>query len=417
MPNDDSHDNAPSPVRFPEESGMKDNQASLEPTSENIPVRVESVMPSDKAGMSQTASQPAASFAETVPTNEVVGQSQNIIAQAPAAAAPIKSVNTPGVLILQWLTYAFWGWALVALYWLTSLAVQYFVQTPSDESYSYTRDYLGDLLAYSLAAVIVLFLISIICDVIYSKFEPEHKTGAAMVIMVIHAVIFALCGIGSLIVAVFAVVNLMISSSSNDGAMTTLITAGTMTLLYAATLLRTLRPQKIKRVVQIFWTVMLISTLIIAGLGIFGPAAYAQRTKNDRAVEEGLPEIARAINDYADENGKLPSSLNDATLRQSYYFSGNDQVALIMDKGLVSYSPKEEIEQETIDSEGVSIQGVRLSEDKVYHYQLCAVYDVEKDGYSYNSYRDSDQEYDTSPDTASHAAGKVCYDLQTDYIY
>ena len=324
--------------------------------------------------------------------------------------------NTPGTLILQWLTYAFWGWTLISLYWLTSLGVQYFVKQSNGTGY--TPSHTNDLLAYVLAAVIVLFVISLICDIVYSKLEPAPKTGAAMVIMVIHAVIFALCGIGSLIVAVFAVVNMTISTSSTDTAMTTLVTASTMTLLYGATLVRALRPQKIKQVVPIFWVVMLISTLVIAGLGIFGPAAYAQRTKNDRAVEVGLPQIARAINDYADDNGRLPASLNDAKLSQSYYLSGDDnEVALIKKNELVTYKPMEEIKR-TIDSKNTTPSSIRIREDrKVFHYKLCTEYDMKKSGYNYDSYSRSSQKYDTTPSTTRHSAGKVCYDLQTGYIY
>jgi len=38
-------------------------------------------------------------------------------------AAPIASTshNSPGLLVLQWLTYAFWGWTVLALAWLTGL--------------------------------------------------------------------------------------------------------------------------------------------------------------------------------------------------------------------------------------------------------------------------------------------------------
>ncbi len=340
-------------------------------------------------------------------------------AQDPKSA----SLNTPGVLILQWLTYAFWGWTLVALYWLTSLSVQYFVSN-SSETDSYAASYLNDMLAYSLAAVVVLFIISIICDVIYSRFEPRRKSGAAMVIMIIHAVIFALCGIGSLIAAVFAVVNMLISGQ-NEAASTTLISAAIMTVLYAATLVRTLHPEKVKNVTKLFWLVMLIATIAIGSLGIFGPVAYAQRTKNDRAIEAALPSIATAVNDYTNENGKLPSSLKDSRLLQSYSIDSDEEAKRLIRDNKVKYIAKEKLEAPTDDSYSQSSFDISMekypleSETSVYHYQLCVTYDAEKQGsydYGYDA-PSGEAEFETTPETSSHSAGEVCYDLQTDYIY
>ena len=341
------------------------------------------------------------------------------IAEAAIGQKP-ASPNTPGVLILQWLTYAFWGWTLVALYWLTSLSVQYFV-SDSRDSDSYSTSYLNDMLAYSLAAVVVLFAISIICDIVYSRFEPRRKSGAAMVIMIIHAVIFALCSIGSLIAAVFAVVNMLISGG-NEGASTILITAGIMTLLYAATLVRTLHPEKVKNVTKLFWFVMLSATVLIGGLGIFGPVADAQRTKDDRAIETALPNIAAAVNDYTDEQGKLPSSLKNSKLLQSYSIDSDEDAKRLIEDELVTYVAKERLVKpvdDSLDSSGVSIQSYQLGENKaVYHYQLCVTYDAEKNGrYDYDSLDSRLQKYETRPDTSNHSAGEVCYDLQTDYTY
>lgn len=329
------------------------------------------------------------------------------------SAQVLKSVNTPGIVILQWLTYAFWGWTLVALYWLTALSVQYFIQKPTSEYDASSSDFL----AYPMAAVIVLFVISIICDVIYSRFEPRHKTGAAMVIMVIHAVIFALCGIGSLIVAVFAVVNMLISGGS-EGATVTLITSVTLTFLYGITLLRALSPAKIVHVRKAFWITMLVATLIISSLGILGPIAYAQRTKNDRLIRAGLPQIASAIKEYAQDQKELPSSLSESKLDE-YYSYESDEVDQIIRKGLVSYHPKEQLNKQS----GASLQDLRMimtpeyEDDPVFHYQLCATYDEKSGSRSdYSSYDRSDDRYPTYLAINQHPAGKVCYDLQTDYL-
>jgi len=357
--------------------------------------------------------------------------------QEPTNDVAKHSGNTPGVLILQWLTYAFWGWTLVALSWLTVLSVDYFVSQENRSDYDYSSS-LGSntFLAYALAAVIVLFLVSIVCDIVYSKFEPRRKTGAATVIMVIHAVIFALCGIGALIAGVFAFVNMLVSGDDNSSAVTAMVTAGIMTVLYGLTLLRTLHIEKIKRATQLYWVVMVLATLSIIVLGIVGPIAYTQRMKNDRAVEEGLPDIAYAINEYAQDKNQLPTSLNDAELQQSYYFESSN-VKQIINKGLVKYTPKEQLNDMTTstpntDDDGVSIytpNRVKTAKvNPVYHYQLCTTYDFKDTGSGYNydddySYDDSSiwrsgtPKYDTTLSTAGHPAGKVCYDLQTQYAY
>lgn len=339
---------------------------------------------------------------------------------------PHVAGNTPGVLILQWLTYAFWGWTLVALYWLTGLSVNYFVDHNSQSSYEY--DYsLSDsntFLAYALAAVIVLFLVSIVCDIVYSKFEPRRKTGAATVIMIIHAVIFALSGIGSLIVGVFALVNMLVSGDDIAGATTFMITSIIMTILYGLTLLRTLNIAKIKHATQIYWVIMTLATLGIIGLGLFGPVAYTQRTKDDKALERGLPDLADAINQYALDNKRLPKSLHDTSLQQSYYFESND-VKRIVNEDLVQYIPKDKVKNPTatLNTRGktsINTPDQRISqEDSIYHYQLCATYDYKdtSGGYDtpYRSKTQQYQEYETTPNTDGHPAEKVCYDLQTDY--
>lgn len=327
-----------------------------------------------------------------------------------------KTVNTPGVMILQWLTYAFWGWTLIALYWLTALAVQFQVAKGAGGYDEYALQNLGSMVAYSLAAVAVLSVISFICDALYSKFEPRRKTGAATVIMVIHAVIFALCGIGSLIVAVFAVVSTLISSGGN-GATVTLITALIMSVLYGLTLVRTLKPRQVPHVRKAYWVAMLIAILVIGSLGIFGPAMYAQRTKNDRALETGLENIADAVNEYADEQGKLPESLTDSKVKNHYAVSSSDETKLVIDKNLVKYTPKEKLSP-ALDTKNSSSS---FRDDRVvYHYQLCATFDHKK-GEGSNAAKLSEimsrKRYPTRPDVTQHNAGEICYDLQTDYSY
>ena len=199
-----------------------------------------------------------------------------------------------------------------------------------------------------------------------------------------------------------------------------------MTVLYGFTLLRTLHIAKIKHATRIYWVIMTLATLGIIGLGVFGPVAYTQRTKDDKALERGLHELADAINQYALDNNRLPKSLNDASLQQSYYFELND-VKRIVNEDLVQYIPKDKVKNPTatLNTSGktsIYTPDQRISqEDSIYHYQLCATYDYKDTSEGYDTpYRSKTQEYreyETTPNTNGHPAGKVCYDLQTDYSY
>lgn len=319
------------------------------------------------------------------------------------------AANTPGSLVLQWLTYAFWGWTALALIWLTAQSVSFFIDSEA------TRANQNESVAYSLAAVIVLFIISFICDSIYSKREPIQKHGASMVIMIIHAVIFALFAIGSLITAVFAVVNLMIGSGndSSEGPRTVLITGLVMTVVYAATLLRTLRPFKLESVTLIYGFFMAAVSIVVTVLGIMGPALYASQTRDDRLIERALPQLSENIRSYTEKNDALPTSL--ATLNGSL----TDDAKQLVDRKLVEYIPGKEqpmtgplAGHESLDSSRIMPPA---STKEAFSYQLCVIYKAKK---GTNANEPTPALYkvnDVSPDTYSHPAGRVCYDLITAY--
>jgi hypothetical protein len=318
--------------------------------------------------------------------------------------------NNPGVLVLQWLTYAFWGWTVLALAWLTAMSVGFFLNPDSTENYESTT------VAYSLAAVIVLYLISVICDAFYARVEPRDKTGGSMVIMIIHAVIFALFGIGSLIFAVFAIVRLLIGDGSStsygdDGAITMLITSLIITLVYGATLLRALRPLKLKRSSMIYGIFMGIVTAVIVILAISGPAYSARMTRDDRLIERTLPELSEEINSYTNEKNALPTSLTELSDKVS------EDTKTLIDRNLVEYTPKSKIAASASDLPLNLTQKPILAPDTgdIFQYQLCVTYKAAKGSGSYDSPR---SEYGTTtPDTYQHDAGRVCYDLQTNYRY
>ncbi len=321
--------------------------------------------------------------------------------------------NSPGVLVLQWLTYAFWGWTILALAWLTAISVGFFLNPSSSEYYQ------SEMVAYSLAAVIVLFVISLICDVFYSRREVLQKTGGAMVIMIIHAVIFALFGIGSLIVAVFAIVRLLIgdsdgSSYGDSGALTTLITGSVITLVYGATLLRTVRPFKLKRSGLVYWIFMAVVTISITVLAIAGPTWNARMTRDDRLIERALPRLSDTINNHTAKADALPQTL--AEVRDE----ASEEARQLIDRNLVEYTPGKKVKQPDTNGEDMPLVSpaskpvIAPVDNDAYSYTLCVTYKAKKGSDAYPA-MERVRYSQTSPDTFYHQAGRVCYDLVTNY--
>lgn len=333
----------------------------------------------------------------------------------PREAAPDKPVETdadelpkpgPGLMVLQWLTYAFWGWTVLSLSGLILIVVAGLLN-------QHASDWIGGI-AYLLAAVIVLFVISLVTDVFYAKAEKRHaRTSGTSVIMIIHAVLFALFAIGSLIAAVFGLVSLLISDTSGStGPLTGIISGSIIAVIYGLTLLRTLRPRWIKSVVPMYWALMSLAVIVTVALAVIGPVAQAKLQNEDRVVEQGTPDIARAVNSYANRQAKLPRSLNDLT-------SVSADAKTLIDENNVTYTPGNKIESNAKKTNVPTSTLMLQTPTPVFHYKLCVNYKAKDDTSSdYASYRpDSSQLYPTTVSTYGHPAGHVCYDLQTDYIY
>lgn len=320
------------------------------------------------------------------------------------ASDPAPNSNA-GLMVLQWLTYAFWGWTVLALSVLTGLVVQSLM---SSASYSYT----GDATLYSLAAVLVLLPVSFVCETLYSKREQPKKTGGPLAIMAIHAVIFALFGIGTLIFAAFSIVQMMTSNSSDKGASISLITSLIIAVYYAVTFLRTLNFPAIPWFAKYYRFFMLITVGILAILGIVGPMAKDRSTRNDRLIESNLSYVSSAVNSYATKNKTLPDKLSNLTL------SGDAKK--LVDDNLVEYkkestgttdSLKNSLNNSTnkYSSSTYSIISLR--------YQLCVTYKQKSSRPSYAA--DTSSQYDTTDGytnyltTYGHQSGNVCYKLKT----
>jgi hypothetical protein len=319
-----------------------------------------------------------------VPQPVFVPEVQPIITTQPEIIKP-NSVS-PGLIVLQWLTYAFWGWTLIATSILTLIVLTFFLVKSAD---------VGDSTLYSMAAVLVLLPISVVCDIFYSKNEPEKKTGAASVAMIINAIIFALFGIGSVIAIVFSLVTLFVSSGNTDGTLVALYGALIIALLFGILFLRTILPKKLIKMRRYFIILMILIIGAICAFGIFGPTIEARLTRNDKLIESNLEIIGEAVNSYATKNSHLPDSLSSITLL-------NDAKKLVTDN-LVTYKKD-------------SAPTLATNEySETFYYQLCVTYKKEKvDQYANTSeYSNGVDDYSDYVSAYYHPSGYYCYKLKT----
>jgi hypothetical protein len=270
----------------------------------------------------------------------------------------------------------------------------------------------GDIIPYAIAAGVVLLPIAFLTDFYYRKHEPAKKTGVAMVIMVIHAVLFALLAIAALIVTVFNSLSALIEASNDiDEKLVAIFTAIGATLLYAATFIRVLNPFKSKKPVFAYSAAMVAVTLLLITFAIVGPLVQTLATKDDRRIEENLPSVGRGINSYIQTNKEVPASLDQVR------FTDNKANLLVKD-GLVRYKPEK------------SATSKYNASNIEHRYQLCATFKYkltpQKGNYTYGNSEFDNSVFDNNPNygpddyhyinyerIAEHAKGEVCYKLQS----
>ncbi|MFZ2544897.1 MAG: hypothetical protein WAW80_02890 [Candidatus Saccharimonadales bacterium] len=324
----------------------------------------------------------AESIEKSVPTeidDSIVSQSHDL-----------PSKNTPGLLILQWLTYAFWGWTALSFMWLLWLVIGSFF-----DNYDTTS-----VLPYAIASVVVLLPLSFVCDLFYSRKEPIKKTGGATVVMIIHAVIFALFSIGLLIGTVFLIVNLGLNGFTTfDSMRTPLLSLSVSVVLYAMTFLRTLNPNLKLPIAKIYRIVMVAFIGLIIIFAFIGPAARSVATRDDRLIVANIDSVNQAVSDFTQKNHNLPTSLSEVNVK--------GDAKLLIEKGLVRY--KAEGKATSVDLYNISD---RVNDE--YHFQLCVTFKEESSDYTddYNTKDYSTGEYQDYLSTIFHPAGEICYKLK-----
>lgn len=378
------------------ESNNREDQPSVSSDNDTKTTNTNNTMESQKDHQNPSAlpPSPASNPSTKLPTDN---QSQT----------PATGLSSPFIIILQWLTYAFWGWVVIALAFLIGSNLYYFIN----------KEDVTGFVPYSIAAVLVLLPIALLCDYFYSKHEPTKKSGATAVIMVIHAVIFALLGVGAMMTAIFLIIRLLIGS--NDSTITGILTATIVTLLYATVLVRTINPQnRIQNISKITKIIMVVTMVISIIVTIAGPIAKGYTLKQDKIIDNSLPDISSTINQYANKNKKLPASLSDLTFSDSSYDKGAKD---LVSKKLVEYKPitiSETLNQtpeifNDDDSTTLQFRKPSSSMSTDLKYELCVNYISKSANYGkYNDYYTED-DYRNYPDTYTHPAGHYCYKIKT----
>jgi len=313
------------------------------------------------------------------------------------AETDTQTQSSTVVLVWQWLTYGLWTWTLASLGVLLSATLAYFIASDANRG-----DYTWQV--YVIATALCLLPISYLIDRTYRKHEPVHKHGFAAVILVLHAVFAFLVSIGSLITAVVTLLSLATDTSGDAAVKTTVIISA---LLIAALgglfFVRIVRPPKFEFISRKFGLIVSVIAAVTIVAALAGPYVATIKSRTDRQIESGLYGVNSAIQSYAQENKKLPASLDDLT-----FSSYQDNSETIVKKGLVSYVKKDEVPQSGTYSYG-----------RTFRYELCVTYKKSKGGGKAVPAQNASSPTETYNsgylDTYSHPAGHLCY-KQSAYV-
>lgn len=323
------------------------------------------------------------------------------------------AANTPGIVVLQWLTYAFWGWTVVAIAYLAAVITSYTLDS------TWVSDSIEPV-AYGIAATLVLLPISVVFDYLYSKHEKKDKHGIESVVMVVHAVLFALVAIGSLIAIAFSFVGLLLSNGDNTGSIIAIVVSAVLAILYTKLIVRIVRPNLFVKLRLAFRIVISLVAVVALIWGAVGPVADSLATKDDRAVRDGLTTLSYAVSQYVGANNKLPETIqqvikDDSLLSSVGSSTSAATLSRLADKGSITY--KANIKP-SIDSENVVL--VSKATSKTYFYELCGVFThgLKQRSWAYPIYAEktvSSDGYSTYISDGVINVGTKCYKLSAMY--
>lgn len=296
-----------------------------------------------------------------------------------------QNISNSNILVLQWVSYSLWLWVAALTSVLASGVIGFFMKSSS---------LVDSYVTYGIAAMLVLLPLFIVCDRAYLKREQSNKTGGALAIMTVHAVIFIVSCVASLVAAASSIASLFIDNSDTSMQWAALITTVIVAIFFALASFRVLSLKFMPKLKQFASAIMTGIVVIIIAFGFFGPMAKIASLKNDKLIDSNLSSVSKGVQSYVKENKKLPTDLKDLTIT-------GDAKKLISDN-LVTFK-----------NDGVETYG----RTKTYKYQLCVKYAQEDDVYGGYSLP-MDDDYSSYLSTSGHKAGDVCYKLEYDsYSY
>lgn len=307
--------------------------------------------------------------------------------QKKQAKAPQPERSSPLEIVTQWLAYAFWALLLLSLIWLVVILANLTIRD----------QVLHDIIPYMVAATLVLTPLAVATDWLYRRREPAKKAGMAAVVMVVHAVLFALIAIGTLVGAVFTWVASLLETSQDTSTYTvSLLSLVVASLLFALLFVRVISPERPRWLAAGYAAGMAVVALALLAWSVLGPVAQFVERSDDRRIVEYAPAVYDGIEGYVVDNQRLPESLSDIEDMSA------DAKALVDDE-LIEYKKGETV---------VTPE----SDEKEFRYQLCVTYQyASSDGArneSFGAFSGSGgyQEYLF---ISSYPAGEVCYKLKS----
>lgn len=304
--------------------------------------------------------------------------------QAPHSA-PVIKINAIDI-VWQFLCYSLWELTLLTVTGLLSTTLTYFFIAK-------THDY--SFAIYVFAVLICLLPVALVAEKFYAKREVMQKHGFSAVVMVLNAVGVFLVTLGSLITIVVTLLVKLVNGNISKTDSIVIMTAFIVLVLGAMLFARIINQPKLARVRRIFPTAVVAIAVITLILTIVGPIHYQTQTKADRMIDDGLPAINSALENYATGNNKLPSSLSALSSDSSASYSLDPAAKQLISKNLVSYERR-------------GVTGDSSDYNQVFAFQLCVTY-TKPEGMPR-----SGELSETDLDSVNHPAGYVCYLLHSD---
>lgn len=130
------------------------------------------------------------------------------------------------------------------------------------------------------------------------------------------------------------------ASYTLDGRSVTLATSFISLVLYTLVVVRVMFPA-VKTIAKlVIMAIMAVIAIVLVVFALSGPAARARDARDDSLLKP-LPALADKINQYANDQKRLPGSLNDIDFNEdteSYSSYNDDKAKDIIKRDLVKYT-------------------------------------------------------------------------------